>query len=410
MTQKRLVLCLDGTWNNAYQMRERDDGSEVLKPSNPLKMARAVVPLGGETAQLTYYDSGVGALGKYPGAWNRGLEFVDSKLGGAFGAGFEANIEQALTFLVNNYREGDQVFVFGFSRGAAQARGLARFLDWLGGVPAKSDAYFVPLFFKHYLLNRGGSEPGAVRTAGGLGPEKPMQPIRIEMLGVWDTVMALGSRFEADTGAGTSEASHSFHVGAKTPRCVAHARQALAIDERRYDFRPEIWRERHADQTLEQRWFAGVHANVGGGYVKDGLANVSFRWLLAEAQALGLVIDEEYADHYGPYPMDRLNDSYSSGYRLIETLRFRAGKGVRPLVGQPEEANLALDRSVVSRMNADPERHERLDRPYRPANVIEYLASKDDLRGYLVSLGISEEKARVPEDVTGEIGRLRGAG
>ena len=85
VSPKRLVLCLDGTWNNPYQKRARDDGSEVLKPTNPLKMARAVCPWDEATqvSQITYYDTGVGALGQYPGVSNRIVGYVDRTLGGA---------------------------------------------------------------------------------------------------------------------------------------------------------------------------------------------------------------------------------------------------------------------------------------------------------------------------------------
>jgi uncharacterized protein (DUF2235 family) len=80
---RRIVICMDGTWNNAYQMKARDDGTQVLKPSNPLKICRAVVPFDAATgtAQLSYYDTGVGALGTYPGFSNHLLRAIDSKLG-----------------------------------------------------------------------------------------------------------------------------------------------------------------------------------------------------------------------------------------------------------------------------------------------------------------------------------------
>ena len=400
---KRIVLCLDGTWNNPYQMAERDDGTEVLKPSNPLKMARSVLPWDPDSGrpQLTYYDTGVGALGKYPGLSNRIVGFVDSKLGGGWGAGFEANVEQAVTFLANNHIEGDQVFVFGFSRGAAQARGLTRFLDWMGGIPAKGDAYFVPLYYRAFLDTWGRGDPSKVTTASGKGPEDPMVPIRIELLGVWDTVMALGSRFLAKQG--TSVTERSFHVGEKPADCVNHARQALAIDEKRYDFRPEIWSDHRPDQTLEQRWFAGVHSNIGGGYVQDGLANIPFRWMLGEAEKLGLASDSQFTKHYRPYPQARLYSSHTAMYRVLEFVRLQRGRGVRKLTGHPERANLVLDKSVIHRIRSDPKDHEQLNL-YRPANVIELLESKkSDLPVYFTSLGLDPEDPILPGDVLGAL-------
>jgi len=82
MQTRRIVVCLDGTWNNPYQRKERDDGTEVVKPSNPLKMCRAVLPRDSEHQrdQITYYDSGVGALGNYPGISNRILARIIHQL------------------------------------------------------------------------------------------------------------------------------------------------------------------------------------------------------------------------------------------------------------------------------------------------------------------------------------------
>jgi uncharacterized protein (DUF2235 family) len=402
---KRIVISLDGTWNRPYQAKARDDGSEVLKPSNPLKVCRAVLPLDPVTPadQITYYDIGVGALSKYPGTSNALLRFSDNVLGGAWGAGFEANIEDAATFLVHNYRPDDQVYVFGFSRGAAQARGLTRFLDWLGGLPTKADAYFMPLFFRHYITTSGQGDPRDVTTATGHRPDEPLLPIAVEFLGVWDTVMALGSRFRASTG--TSVEERSFHVGAEPARCVRHARQALAIDEQRYDFRPEIWLGHHGGQTLEQRWFPGVHSNVGGGYVKDGLANLSFRWLLAEAGRSGLATDREFTKHYRPYPQAKLYESKTGLYRVLEAVRLRRNRGIRSLQGFPSEANLVLDKSAVHRMLSDPREHDQLE-AYAPKNVAELLRAQPNLPTYLASIGIDVDDPATPPDA---VERLRKA-
>jgi uncharacterized protein (DUF2235 family) len=395
---KKIVICLDGTWQNPYKIKQRSDGSRVLKPSNVLKLSRAVLPRNPDDGreQITYYDAGIGALVTYPGRPNRLLSFTDRILGGGWGAGFESNLEEAFRFLVHNHREGDQVFLFGFSRGAAQARALTRFLDWLGGVPQKRDAYFAPLFLLHYVLTRGTGRPKDVVTEDGHGASQPIVPVNVELLGVWDTVMALGSRLNAD--ARTSTPQRSFYVGSSPALCVRHARQALAIDEERFDFRPEIWLD-HADyQTMEQRWFPGSHSNVGGGYVHDGLANISFRWLIDVAAELSLAIDHDFIKPYRPYPQDRFYPSTHIGFKSLELIRFRLGKGRRKLTGFPDESRLSLDRSVIHRLKSRPQDHKRL-RPYRPKNVIEYLATQNDLSGMLVELGFPGGSGDLPDDV-----------
>ena len=404
---KNVVLCLDGTWNNAYMEKERDDGTKVVKPTNVLKMSRALETWSTATGrpQIAFYHIGVGALGKYPGTSNRIAGWVDAKLGGAYGAGFEANIEAALTFLVDNYNPGDSLYLFGFSRGAAEARGLTRFLDWLGGIPTKRDAYFLPLFFRHYVVTSGKGDPGAVTTSSGKRPGEPLVPVEVALLGVWDTVMALGSRFEEHEG--TAVEKRSFHVGRRPAKCVTHARHAIAIDEKRYDFRPDVWLGREPHQTLAQRWFAGVHSNVGGGYVDDGLANLSFQWMVDEAEACGLAIDRKFTGHYWGFAQDRLYRSRKLTYKLLEGFRRVGGKGVRHLVGYPAEAELTLDRSVIHRIGSQPGGKFKELELYRPENVFAHLAQQPDLDLYLAGLGLQGPNAQLPDDVLKRIEALR---
>ncbi|WIY23746.1 phospholipase effector Tle1 domain-containing protein [Parasedimentitalea psychrophila] len=210
--------------------------------------------------------------------------------------GFEANVEQTVTHLAHNYTPQAQIFIYGFSRGAAQARAMTRFLSWMGGVPAKSDAYYIPEFFRHYIAKRGLGSPYDIKNSKGETPAERMVPLNVTFLGVWDTVMALGSRFRSD--GTTSVEEKSFHVGTKPATCVQHARQAIAIDEKRADFSSEIWLEPTNGQTLEQRWFAGAHANVGGSYGNDGIANCALHWIVDEAKTHGLDVDEAFLEKY----------------------------------------------------------------------------------------------------------------
>ncbi|NQZ12601.1 MAG: DUF2235 domain-containing protein, partial [Algicola sp.] len=274
MNNRRIVICLDGTWNNTYTEEERDDGSKVLKPSNVLKLARAVLPYDVENDchQLVYYHTGVGGMSEYPGLSNKLLQFVDKNLGGGWGAGFESNIEDAITFLVHNYhtvpnrtpniKNADQIYIYGFSRGAANARALTQFIDWMGGIPVRQDAYYIPIFLKAYVQSQGkqtvDSVKKAIRDNAGGKPItlQSMQKIEITMLGVWDTVMALGSKL-------VNRARRTFHSNPQPPACVKHVYHALAVDENRTDFLPEIWQQAAPDRTLSQMWFPGVHSNIG---------------------------------------------------------------------------------------------------------------------------------------------------
>lgn len=394
----RIVVCLDGTWNSTFIPVEREDGTQVLKPTNPLKIARAVKPIGEDgITQITYYDSGVGALGLYPGISNRILSFVDSKLGGAWGAGFEANVEQAANFISNNFTEGDELFVFGFSRGAAQARALTQFLDWLGGIPPKRDSYYVPLFFKLYFETKGDGDPRSIEAEDGFIPADHLVPVRVRLLGVFDTVMALGSRLRASTK--NSVAERSFYIGDEPAACVLNARQALAIDERRYDFRPEIWRAKKGDTlSLLQRWFPGVHGNTGGSYGNDGLANCALHWMVEEAEAQGLQFDRTFLSFYREYFGDELGQSYTSFYKFIDAIRFKLGKGRRPLAIETGSANISIDKSAIYRYLARPSEHEFMRGPYRPKNLVKLVKSRQhDWTQFLESLGIDPNDYPYPD-------------
>lgn len=419
MNRKRIVLCLDGTWNNPYDEQQRDDGNKVLRPSNTLKLARAVLPMAAdEHEQLVYYDIGVGSLAAYPGAANRLLYRADRVLGGGFGAGFEGNVEDALSFIAMNFVPGDEVFIFGFSRGAAAARAVTRFLQWSGGVPQKADVYFLPRLFRAYVVGRGepakfDAEIAAINAE--LTRDKkdlllPMLPVEITYLGVWDTVAALGSLAHL-LRANPDNAERSFHIGKSPVRFVRNARHALAIDERRLDFRPEIWiGPADPQQKIEQRWFAGVHSNVGGGYVHDGLANITFHWILKGATDLKLDIDDDFVKFFRKFHRGTQYESQTRKYRVFEFVRGRRGKGVRELTGHPASANLELDPSVIDRMREPAEALQPIDKkskvtePYRPNNVIRFLAEQPDLDTFLTGIG---SPGPLPADVMQRIGKIR---
>jgi len=414
---KRIVICHDGTWNNPGTESDRGGGDKVYKPTNVLKTCRAVRTQDDQGVhQLSYYDIGVGALREYPGGWNFVHRVTDNVLGGARGAGFEGNVEDAYRYLVNNYNEGDDVFIFGFSRGASSARSLTRFIDWMGGIVRKSEAYWIPRFFDAFLLadenvtfqstwddayddtlkielnkhpgrDRQTNEQNAERILGRYdGKLKMIKPIAIRYLGVWDTVLAMGKK------------KVKLHIGEYPASVVDNARHAIGIDEKRHDFLPQIWKTtspKNSGQILEQKWFAGVHSNIGGGYVDDGLANIALSWVLEGATNLGLTLVANFTRFYGAYPYDKLYNSSKAHWVAWEYLTLRGGKGVRKMDPQSigldgSKANLSIHRSVFKRLVKDPSekdkdgtiKHEKLEL-YRPKNLLDYLVSIENLDKFL---------------------------
>jgi len=390
MTNRRLVLCLDGTWNSTANEREREDHSKVFRPTNTLKICRAVLP-NADVQQITYYAIGVGSLAKYSGPSNDLLHTADRILGGVWGAGFEGNVEDALHFLNVNYLPGDDVYVFGFSRGAATARAITRFLEWSGGLLPKKDAYYFPFFFREYIEKKG--DPDAMtnllnqintrRTSTNRAP-LVFDPVTVQYVGVWDTVLSLGSRLKA-TGETTTPPGRSFHTGKAPATCVRSARQALAVDEKRFDFRPEVWSEVRPGQTMEQRWFPGVHSNIGGGLKTDGLANIALHWIIEGAVTAGLKLDHDFLRPFEGHPEAEVYESYGLGFQFLDAIRFSWGKGKRAIGG----LNGDLDPSVVEKM--------RVDAKYRPDNVLRYLAERPSLAPY----------EPLPDDVRRDVDKLR---
>jgi uncharacterized protein (DUF2235 family) len=430
---KRIILCLDGTWASAYNEAERRDHDDapypLLKPSNPLKLCRAVVPFDDEPdqpgtrtithrIQSSYYQIGVGGLDVFPGTSNLLLQRTDRFLGGAFGAGFEENVEAALAFLALNYKTGDEVFIFGFSRGAATARAVTRFLEWNGcQLPRKSDVYYLPILFRAFVDSRGAAHRRAdmmiaidrQRQIDGYPPldASNVNDVKVKYLGIWDTVMALGSRFEA-TEHTTSSPGRSFYAGTQPSACVMYARHALAVDEHRFDFQPEIWTGYDRDK-IQQRWFAGVHTNIGGGYRRDGLANIALHWVVDGAIEQGLKIDVNFLEHYPGRADGTMYDSYSVLYRTLDIIRGRIGSGKRRI---PVDAD--IDRSVIDRMKLPAEKvggknEEGSSAAYRPQNVLEFLAEQPDVAAYLRRIGEPDGEDGLPDDVKRRIEELRHA-
>jgi len=322
---KHISICTDGTWNSPDQKHQ---GKRT--PSNVVKISRAVRPTADDgTTQVTYYDPGVGTG-----------TTADKIIGGATGKGLSDNVIQAYRFLSLNYSPGDQIFLFGFSRGAYTARSLAGLINKIGILP-KENIFFMN---EAYDLYKGqGNETETKEFID----KQICQLTDIRFVGVWDTVGALGipTRY---LGMLTRE-KYKFH-DVSLSACVKNGYQALAIDERRKPFKPSLWDDRiDNDQHIEQRWFAGVHTNIGGGYENGGLSNIALHWISEKAKSHGLDLNDHYLDHYKPYHKDTLYDSKKWYY---------IGSHTRTLLTTTTEV---VDDSVCRRIEDMPD--------YRPDNV-----------------------------------------
>lgn len=339
--QRNLVVCCDGTWNTPTQ---KDRG--LVVPSNVVKMSRAIDD-SDPTRQRIYYDTGVGT--------GKG---VDKWFGGAFGVGLTDNIQQAYRWVADEYRDGDRLYLFGFSRGAYTVRSLAGLIGRCGLTPPGD----VKAANAAYDLYREASDDRARARAAEFKARQREVPVYF--LGVWDTVGSLGVPALTRYGllrkgvrhvARGSKFAHGFHdeiLG----RAVVHAYQALAIDEERGPFAPSLWKvDGSPRENVEQVWFAGVHCNVGGGYVDAGLSDHALLWMAAKAMKAGLALDYRYlAMRIDPNCHGELRDSKTIAYRVIPDHERD--------IGRPSTLNERIHRSAVSRL-----RHPT--NGYRPHNL-----------------------------------------
>ncbi|HAL47792.1 MAG: DUF2235 domain-containing protein [SAR202 cluster bacterium] len=330
---KRIVICCDGTWNIPDQPN----------PTNVVKLARAILPEARDgTCQVVFYDAGVRTGG-----------LLDHIRGGAFGKGILKNIEDSYRFLMHNYSPGDQVFLFGFSRGAYTARSTVGLIRNCGLLEKEHADRFQDAIALYRHRVEGPDSPRSIEFRNRYSRE-----IEIDFLGVWDTVGALG--IPARGLNRLTRKRHQFH-DVRLTRIVRRGYQALAIDERRFAFRPSIWEAKPREgQTVEQVWFAGSHSDVGGGYRAAGLAGVASNWMVQKAEDAGLEFDAEYiAANVQPAALDYLHDSRTSFYRL-------SPPHTREIAGN-EATNEAVHPAAVSRF-------ETAAPSYKPSNLQEYLA------------------------------------
>jgi uncharacterized protein (DUF2235 family) len=267
---KRLIVLFDGTWN---------DATEGDAPTNVFHLATAIhASRGTDKQQIALYLQGVGTRGSK----------ADRLWDGAIGGGLDEAILSAYMFLAQNYIPADkgvpadEIFLFGFSRGAFSARSLCGFIT-ASGLLKRQTLVKVAEAWRYYRTPPGARDPAHYTVDRHKGVE-------VQCLGVWDTVGSLGIP-NGLIFAGTPNAEYQFHDTSPSP-LVRNAFHALAIDEFRDEFVPTLWTGDQPPKTrIEQVWFAGAHSDVGGGYQDRALANIPLRWMAERAAACGLKLE-----------------------------------------------------------------------------------------------------------------------
>ncbi|CAN7573380.1 DUF2235 domain-containing protein [Devosia sp. LjRoot3] len=366
---KRIAIFCDGTWNRM----------SAEHPTNVLVGAQLVLPVDAAgIQQITYYDEGVGTDGP---------EFI-KLLQGAFGWGLLEKIEAAYRFLIFNYEPGDEVYIFGFSRGAYTARSLAGLIRKCGIAPRSQAGQIREIveFYKDAATKPDSDEaqrrrmlwsPGVIlkeldrqwRLDHGALPDvvSSAKMLTIRYVGVWDTVGALGvpKHLLINTFFPTKKYEFHDHQLSSTVRAARHA---VATDERRLSFEPSLWDNLDIlnaaagdSGKYQQIWFPGDHGSVGGGGDIRELSNDALAWIMDGAAVEGLALN-----------LDRL-----------EALR-RATDPLAPLHNQTQKPGL-MDRIYQLADRDGPQRADLLSestkirlayeakakdwRPYRPLTL-----------------------------------------
>jgi uncharacterized protein (DUF2235 family) len=382
---KRIVILCDGTWNR----------SDSLTPTNVVRLGQLMKPISSVgIVQVPIYIPGVGT-GK---GVTRLSRLSDRILGGMFGWGLLENIAEAYRHLAFLYEPGDEIFIFGFSRGAFTARSLTGFIR-ATGIIERDRLHLIPKALLRYKTKgqndthhpntedshrfRLKTSPRIAtsekevswRTAQGL---TPVPVLRIEFLGVWDSVGALGVPRHLSVSSLLNRRQYEFH-DADLSSMVRAARHAVALDERRRTFEPTRWQNLQElneespdpDPPYLEHFLLGDHGSVGGGGDLTHLSSIGLVWIAEGAQKAGLELSatalQKAEDEFDPLGLLRNTKDPPKGLaNWIMRLRPRDRDG-------PDRID-DLHPSVLTRWAAMPEDA----RPYRPASLARVHAALTD--------------------------------
>jgi len=334
---KRIIVCCDGTWNKPGST----DRGKIVE-TNVEKIYNAIdnntsLPV----KQIKFYGQGVGT----------GFSSKDHILGGGTGLGIDRNIQDAYKFIMWSYEPGDELYLFGFSRGAYTVRSLAGLIRNCGVMKPE----FLHLVEEAYHLYRDRTSlthpdsdlMKAFKKSYGIQDET-----KVKFMGVWDTVGALGIPLRWFQGLNKKYEFHDVKLSSQ----IKYAYHALAIDEQRKIFEPTLWEvsedatKSPDPQICEQVWFPGVHSNVGGGYADTGLSDVALKWMIEKAAATGLMFDKGYVDKIKANSCGELRDSaggiFSITPKYIREINNPVVKRINPETKEVTEVKVTRNESL----------------------------------------------------------------
>ena len=294
---KNIVVCCDGTMG---KYDSEDENTNVVRLFERLDKD-------GEK-QISFYDPGVGTHSFEKNIISRR---VDKAKMAAFGTGIRSNIEDAYRYLMDQYEPEDKVFLFGYSRGAYTVRALAGMLHKCG-LLTKGSNNLVPYATRVY---KGGSNEVAAGFKNSFSREcKP------HFIGVWDTVASIGWLWW-----------RTYFSNQRLNGDVSYGYQALSVDEKRGHFQVAIWDENDIaeSQTIEQVWFPGFHADVGGQKADRCISDITLQWMLRQARARGLKLRDAWEESLHPNPSGEIKPSHRNIWQLLPQSERRIPEGAK---------------------------------------------------------------------------------
>ena len=311
------IVVLDGT------MSTLEDGAETNAGLTYKLLCDA--PAGSRMS--LFYEAGVQWRD-----WSETLDVIE-------GRGINRQIRRAYGFIASRYRPGDRIFLFGYSRGAYAVRSLAGVIDQIGLLrPEHATVRTIRQAYRHYQI-ASQSEAARVFAARHCHVRAP-----IEMVGVWDTVKALGLR--APFVWRFTEAEHAFHNHELGPS-IRHGFHAMALNETRVAYAPILWSSTQGWQgTVEQVWFRGTHGDIGGQLMgfdaARPLSNIPLVWMLEKAESCGLMLPDGWRE---AFPCDAAAPSAGSyrGWGKLFLARRRRVVGQDPSESVHPTARPATD-------------------------------------------------------------------
>ncbi|MGA4853971.1 DUF2235 domain-containing protein [Acinetobacter haemolyticus] len=358
---KRIIICIDGTWN-------KPNGEDTREDTNVCKISKLIINDG--INQKVEYLKGVGTS-KYP--WVNWFE-------GYSGTGTTEKILKSYEWLINNFDLGDEIFLFGFSRGAFAVRSLGGLIRQVGILKkeyaTKSGDEFNPKIKEAYDMyrNRGKkNHPDSENAKNFRKKFSQEDETKIKFIGVWDTVGSLGNPLLPNFMISSYSKFHDTTLSS----IVEHANHAIAICERRWLFQPCLWERstnsKDGNKVFNQCWFIGAHANIGGGYVEEGLSNRTLKWMIDKAKDAGLKFDDAKVDkidiHSGLMVRD---ETYKAlHYKIKASDRIIGEKDHDVTVYRNEFLHddvIPMIKGVI--------KLKWLDEKYKPKGLFEYLKKK----------------------------------